>query len=137
MATRNIPNTLRQSHLQPPAHSEIALASWFKHEIALNAVVASNNVDMRLSALIGKRWFISAPDFTKDGTEEVGRRGEILASFLAAPDLMGLQRLRSEGVDFFIFDNAVSESTHNAIANEKRVCYRDSRFEVVALDRCP
>jgi hypothetical protein len=137
MATRNIPATLRQSHLQPPAQSEIALASWFKHEIALNAVVASNNVDMRLSALIGKRWFISAPDFAKDGTEEGGRRGEILASFLAAPDLMGLQRLRSEGVDFFIFDNVLSESTLNTIANEKRVCYRDSRFEVVAMDRCP
>lgn len=137
MATDVIPARSRQSYSLPPTQTEIALASWFNTETSSDAIIVSNSVEARLPALTGRRWFISAPDFAKDGTEEGLRRGQLLASLLEAPSKSGLETLRIEGVDFFVFDSSLSDSTLDESLEGVNVCYEDSRFEVVALERCP
>ncbi len=137
MATDVIPARSRQSSSLPPTKTEVALASWFNKETSSDVIIVSNNVDARLPALTGRRWFMSAPDFAKDGTEEGSRRGQLLASLLEAPSKTGLETLQIEGVDFFVFDSSLSDSTLGEFLEGVNVCYRDSRFEVVALARCP
>jgi len=139
MASRVIPVWSRQNaDFLAPSESEVEWADWVRTNVAEDAVLASNNLDKRLVWATERRWFLSTPEFAKDGTEEPSRRGQLLNNSLeslSSSDWLALQR---EGVTYLVVDRRFAVS--GSLLQELDVgmkCFRSEVFIVYSIYQCP
>lgn len=122
-----------------PSPREVALSRWIRRNTPRDATFASLDLNPRVIGTSSRRWYLSTPEFAKDGTSEPSRRGDLLNKVSQKSFGGALETLRAEGVAFFVVDPSIgfggaSKMTDN---RDRLTCYEAPSFIVYATAECP